>query len=363
MKKIGVLIPQSKTYPTMGKEFLNGLRLNSNEDYSFIVEGIGMGNDVEAICDRIDKLSLQEDVSALIGFVGDHELKLLYNKANSLEVPSIFVRLGAFPNLKMDDNHFAFSLSYGLCESLSAMGRWLVNDGKNQIAVSGSFNDSGYGLSFALEQTIYGVGGEFAGHYVPPINPRENEAEIAASFYEEVSYDAVIQMYNGDFAEENIEYLEQLTQTISEPMVFSAFAINHDQLQRVKTKIENLLVGAPWIPFELRKSATDFDNDYFDKHGKYPTIHSLLGIEAYKALDELIPKREELLRNGAKHETQAGQVFVNTDLIIPMNQKVWKAELDKNEWILKEQSVLTEQNILEPFEGQQSGWHNAYLCY
>ncbi|GAB5416282.1 MAG: hypothetical protein Crog4KO_11340 [Crocinitomicaceae bacterium] len=364
MKKVGVLIPQSKAYPVLGKEFLNGLRLEENDDYTIIVEGIGMGNDTEAICDRLDKLVLQEEISALIGFVGDNNLKLLYEKVNSLEVPTIFVRLGAFPNIEMENNEYCFSLSLDICDGLFNLGSHVVEKGGKEIAVSGSFNDVGYGLVEVLERSIYKAGGQFAGHYIPPNVPRDNEAEMASSFYDEVKFDASIQLYNGVFAEENIQYIEKLEKNIPEPMYFTPFGFDKSQMQRLKKKVENLFMVAPWVPMELRQDPTPLDNVYFAKFDKYPTFHAMLGYEAGQLLKEVLPARKGILENGASYNGQSGETKIGSDLIVRLNQKIWEASEVNGSWTLKENESLTKkENTPVLFEGQQSGWHNAYLCY
>ncbi len=363
MKKIGVLIPQSKTYPTLGKEFLNGIKLSNNEDYSFLVEGIGMGNDADGICDKLDRLVLQEDIAAVVCFVGDHNLNLLYDKVNGLEVPAIFVRFGAFPNIKAENNKYAFTLSYGICDGLASLGTWLVENGKKEIAVSGSFNDVGYGMLTALEKTIYAAGGAFAGHYVPPNEPREDEAEVAASFYRDVDFDAVIHLYNGIFAEENVQYIEQLENSIEEPAYFTPFGFDKAQLQRLKTKVNDLNMVASWIPIELRANPTSFDNDFYAMHDKYPSIQSMLGYECFQLLKNVIPERKKVLEEGLEFESETGRTTVNKDLVVELNHKMWKAVEKSDGWTLQEEFTLKQEKDNLSFEGQQTGWHNAYLCY
>lgn len=363
MKKVGVLIPQSKTYPTLGKDLLNGLKLTNNGDYSFLVEGIGMGSDTEGICDKLDKLVLQEEIEAVVCFVGDHNLALIYEKINGLEVPGIFVRFGAFPNIKIENNKYAFTLSYGMCDGLASLGDWLVNNGKKDIAVSGSFNDVGYGMLTALETTIYAAEGAFAGHYIPPNEPREDEADVAASFYRDVEFDAVIQLYNGVFAEENVQYIEQLDNSVEQPFYFTPFGFNKAQLQRLKTKVDDVNVVASWLSMELRANPTTFDNEYYAKHDKYPTIQSMLGYESCQLLEKVISERKKVLEQGLEFESQTGKSMIDKDLVVRLNHKVWKAVEMSDGWTLQEEFTLEQKKDTLSFEGQQTGWHNAYLCY
>ena len=364
MKKLGLLIPQSKSHQQIGKDFINGLRLKlDSNDWSVVVEGIGFGNDGKGIIDKMDKLSFQEDVDAIVGFVGDHDLGALYAQANVLEIPSVFVRLGAFPDIKTLDNKYAFTLSFGLCEGLDYLGSWLVENNLRKVAVSGSFNDVGYGFVTSLEKSLYSAGGEFAAHYTPPINPRPNESEILRSFYEEVECDAVVQLYNGVFAEENISYLESFGYTIKKPLIFSPFALDSELIPRVAAIGENVLLYGSWFSGSFTGKEDRFEMEYKEKNGKEPSVHAMLGYEAWIVLNECVSRRENLL-DGEEVlcEGPRGTCSMSKDLTWKFQNKIW--ELNKNDNKIFRELISQEINdIASAFEGQEAGWHNAYLCY
>lgn len=365
MRKIGVLLPQSKAYQTLGKEFINGLKLNFNSEDTFIVEGIGMGNDVQLIMDRIDKMSLQDDVSVIVGLVGDNNLHTIYDKVNGLEVPTILVRMGAFPNLTLDNNQFAYTLSFGICDALQSLGGWFVKNGYSQVAMAGSFNDIGYGFSKALESSLYASGGEFAGHHVPPIEPRDNEAQLAEEFYTSTEFDIACELFNGDFAQENAEYISGFGKNIDKPFIFSPFGLTSEQLQLVSGNLEKVLMFASWLPAELRGDTDAFDQEYYQKYDKYPSIASLLGYEAHMLIENALDNRKELLSGeNLSIESPRGILKVDQNLNVTGLQRVWEAETIDETIRLKTLETLAEtKDTSEPFTGQENGWHNAYLCY
>lgn len=362
--KIGILIPQSKAYASIGKDFVNGIRLLNIEGLELLIEGIGFGNDADLIANKMDMLAIQEDVSAIIGLVGDFELTSLYNKANGLELPSVFARIGAFPNIQMDDNEYAFTLSYGLSEGLSQLGEWLVENDYKRVATSGSFNDIGYGFTRALEASLYNAGGEFMGHHSTPLQPREEEAAIAENFYKTIDCDIVCEFYNGDFAREKMEYIESFQETIKQPMMFTPFGLTGDQLPKVAAKAEKIMMFAPWIPVDLKGEEDSFDTLFKEKHDRYPNISHWLGYHSGLILKDLVPKRKELLA-GVELSLEGNQNSVcGKDLVVNFPQAIWKAEKMAEKTVMVKQSSLNaSKNNRVPFEGQESGWHNAYLCY
>ena len=365
MKKIGVLVPQSKTYPTLGKEFINGLKLNDSEEISFLIEGIGLGENVEMICEKMDKLVLQEDVHAIVGLFGDNRLAVAYEKVNSLEIPTVFGRLGAHQDIILENNKYAFTLSYGMCDALAFLGKWLVNNDFRNIGISGSFNDVGYGFVQTFEKSLYEAGGVFSGHYTPPLNPRPDEAEFLKEFYENVKSDAVCQLYNGVFAKENIEYLESVEGGIDTPLFFMPFALDNELLDRAAKVTRDLYALGSWLPVGLTGEPTSFDSNYYNAHGVYPSIVSLVGFLVKQAIEEVVDKKEELLKGGTipmKNDALTGVWDENLRFSAPV--KLWKAQTSESSTYLEVCDSSKDTNELkEPFEGQIKGWHNAYLCY
>jgi hypothetical protein len=360
--KIGLLIPQSKVYATIGKDFVNGIRLLNIEGLELVIEGIGFGNDADLITNKMDKLAIQDDVSAIVGLVGDYGLSTLYNKANGLEIPSIFTRLGAFPNIEMEKNEYAFTLSYGLSEGLSQLGKWFVENDYKKVAISGSFNDIGYGLTSALESSLYKSGGEFAGHHTAPLKPREDEAAIAEDFYKTTDCDIICEYYNGDFAKENVEYIETFQNPIDKPMMFTSVGLTGDQLQSVSGKAGEVMMYAPWIPEDLKGEADSFDSLFSEKHDRYPNINHWLGYQSGQVLKDLVPKRKELLEGTELLLGENG--ICGKDLVVSFPQAIWKAEKKADKSVMIKQSDIdVSKDIQVPFEGQVNGWHNAYLCY
>lgn len=102
MKKIGVLLPQSKAYPKIAKDFMKGLRLALNDSVDLKIEGIGFSNDSKSIINSIEKLINQEGVELLTGLLGHYELDDICNYIENIEETLIFADMGAAipPNLE-----------------------------------------------------------------------------------------------------------------------------------------------------------------------------------------------------------------------------------------------------------------------
>lgn len=337
---------------------MKGLKLALDGfDHSIYLEGIGFGNQVDDVLSKIDKLHYQEDVDIIIGYLGDYKLERIFEKLNSLEIKSVIARLGAYPDLKYPNNQFVHSISYNLCESVQDAVKWGIKNGDKKVAVSGSFYEAGYGFMSALQETLYSEGGEFAEHYFPPHEVRENEKEIAKEFYESSQADVVFQFFNGVYAEENIDSLEAAGK-IENKLVFIPPALNDKILERLSRISSDVKVVATWLPASLTGEESKFDQLYASSYNETPDASSMLGYEAglgalelnNHGVDSLIVPREK--------------PTWNDDLrFVPQNY-VWKLsnETDKPR-LVRMESLSHDQVQVKDFNGQEAGWYNAYLCY
>jgi len=129
---VGVLVPHSKTYPTMGKEYINGLKLgvrSSSNSYSFSVEGIGAGADSKVILDKAQKFAIQDDVHVITGLMGHIGIEELQNYVESMEVVLLYSDLGATLPQTDSSNPWSFCNSFELYNQLCYLEKMLLNGG------------------------------------------------------------------------------------------------------------------------------------------------------------------------------------------------------------------------------------------
>lgn len=360
MKHIGVLLPQSKAYPRIGKQFIDGLRQRfGEEEFKLSIEDVGFGADVNAVISSLDRLVLQNDVDVIVGFFGNLELDVVYDKINALEVPAVMVDFGVHQRVQSEGNKYMFSVSLDLSRSVEVFGKWASEKGLKQVGVSGSFNDIGYGLVAAAQKSIYEHGGEFSGHYTPDLNPRENEADHLKGFYENQNSDVVLNLYNGVYAKENIDYLEASKSESLPPLVFTPFGLDKKGVERIRKVTNEVFVVGSWFPESIitGKEAELVNESPF----------ATLGWEVGSTVLEALPMREEILKEGSTKKINSSRSINGwrKDLSLDVNQFLWKVDNESSEAKVTEVSRF-DNGYLDGFEGGEravSGWHNIYLCY
>ncbi|HBL76288.1 MAG: hypothetical protein A2W90_09660 [Bacteroidetes bacterium GWF2_42_66] len=374
--KIGILTLQSSSYPTIGRDFINGFELGAkNKQIEFFVEGIGFGANINQVIDATQKLINQHRVHLITGLIGHYQTDRLIQQMNSFEVPLLYSDLGANIPARQK-SPWVFCNSFDMFSSAIETGACMVENGHTQVAVSSCYYDAGYGLTQALEKGLYGSGGSFAGHFITPHIPRENEAGLMKQFMESVNPQAIYALYDGIFAREHASFLQQNQLSLQYPVYASHFAIDQEILDNYPVIFDRVKCVTSWMPEESNPANQQFVLDYTDRYGKQPSVFALLGYENGAATCSAL---EKITKNTSPEIRKA---LETTDFNSPrgcfcfhpglnrtiFDQQLWAINW-KNETYNKEKLAYSPKmteiiiNLMQQGDSTTSGgWYNAYLC-
>ncbi|MHC0448004.1 ABC transporter substrate-binding protein [Flavobacterium sp. 3-218] len=371
--KIGVLIPKSKQYPSLDKDFIRGLKLN-NLKVNFFIENIGVGADEKLIIDKIQKLNFQEEVSIIIGFLGHHNMSEVYKYASNNDILLIAADLGATTPYQTSALKGIYINSLGLNESCYHLGQYFTNK-QYQIATSTSFYDSGYGLLHALEYA-FKEKIHFTGHYITPFMPRENEASYMDQIINVQQPNAVFAFYSGLYAEENADFLKENKLTQKYPFYVTPFFINDKILDEYKNNPHELYVVSSWMQNDT--DTTDFTSRYNDTYDENPSIFSILGYENGLTLKNILLntanlKTSSLIEEMHKLDIEGprGNIKFDKDTNRTIfNHYIYQLNLDSsnNTSFKKIETLINNGDFVKAFASLPKpdhigGWDNAYLCH
>jgi len=371
--KIGILLPKSKQYPSLDKDFIRGVKLN-NLNVKFLVESIGIGADEKLIIDKIQRLNFQDDVSIIIGFMGHCNMSEVYNYASNNDILFVVAELGATIPYQSNAYKGIYINSFGLTESCYHLGQYLI-DKKYQIATSTSFYDSGYGLLAALEYA-FKEQNHFTGHYVTPFLPRENEAAHMDHTINTQQPNAVFAFYSGLYAEENADFLKQNKLTQKYPFYVTPFFINDKILDVYKNNPQELYIVSSWMQNDTESG--DFATEYKDVYDENPSFFSILGYENGLILKNILLNADSLKTsflieemNKLDIEGPRGNIRFdkNTNRTI-FNHYIYQLNLDSlnNISFKKIETLINNGDFVKAFASMTKpdhlgGWDNAYLCH
>lgn len=368
-KKIGVLLPQSNAYPTIGKDFLNGLRLGlGNNPPQIVVESIGLGSDIKQMSMAAQKLVFQENVIITTGLVGDHGFSALTDFYTKNDEVLFVATMGAQLPLELPEG--VFQNSFGLATSLQALGAYLPNDAHLKLATSTSYFDAGYGFLSAFEKGINSEQNmEIVGHFITPHTPREDEAELMTSFFKETAANTVVAFHNGIFAKEHASYLQKNGQYKEKTFYCLPFSCEDAIVKEFPEVAEKFNVLSSWYPDLTNKANQTFVSAFVDLYKKSPSIFALLGYENGLAIAAALSEDKPLSEALKELNTEGPRGTINFQKGInstSFNPHIWAVKLAGEE--VKRSVIATipsdhfkEENLIP--NQPVNGWFNAYLCH
>lgn len=374
--KIGILLVHSNVYPTIGRDFVDGLELAlDNAPYEIIVEGIGLGADMDQITASVQKLVNQHRVHVLTGLLGHHLIENLVALVDNLGVPMVYSDLGAKLPIGAKPKPHIFCNSFNMCHSSFLAGKYLAEQGLRKVAYSSCFYEVGYGFTQAFEQGLYGAGGEFTGHFITPHTPRENEADMMEQFMGDAKPDAIYAQYSGIFAQEHATFITQNKVALQYPMFASHFAVEDKVLAQFPGIFDQTCFVTSWQPEDENPANQQFIEAYNEQYDRVPTAFSLLGFENGKALALVIGSVQkqtasELRRafETVRFESPRGEFNFHPDTHrTSMNQALWRIEATKEAYTKQRMAQFDNQHGLtlewiNKDGALPGGWYNAYLC-
>ncbi len=368
MEKIGVLLPQSKAYPTIGKDFVRGLKLALGTEVEMKIEGIGLANDPKDIIDSIQKLTHQEDVALTTGLLGHKGLSEVLDFVEGMDETLIYADLGAVEPESLKGRRGVYCNSFGLYDASHALGKHLVENGMKKIAVSTCYYDAGYGFLEAIENAICNNDqGQLAGHFITPLNPRENEAELMAEFVLECKPDAIFGFHNGVFAKEHAAYLKLNKINKSTPLYTLPFSIDERVLLENPEVFDGTRCVSSWFPELENEENADFIKRYKNEYGNMPSVFALLGFENGLLIEKYFEDKESFAKpfNGPRGVMRFDSETNRTNC----THYLWGLKAKENTYIYNlEQPLELDAYIIPKIEMEDvnsgiGGWHNAYLCH
>jgi branched-chain amino acid transport system substrate-binding protein len=383
LPKIGVLLPQSKQFKTLDRDFIRGLKMPSQE-VTYRIESISLGADERLIIDKMQKLHYQEEVSIIIGFFGHHNLSDVFEYASNHDILLIASDLGATLPYQLPILKGVYCNSYGLHESSYLLGIFLRQMQYKNIMSSSSYYDAGYGFLDAVMHAFEENENPFSGHYITPFLPRENETQLMQEHIDSYKPEAICAFHSGLYTQEHTQFLNENRLLQKYPYYLSAFCFD-SELENVANK-DHLFVVSSWLGNECCSTTTsdvaanfDFITNYRTSYTELPTAFSLLGYESGLIIKSLLENTSEITSTPLLIETMNSLQFVGprgTIRFDPQTQRtifdhyIYTTSTDEagSYCMVKTETLVNNGNFIKkiintPTPIKAGGWQNAYLCH
>lgn len=382
MYTIGILLPGSTLYPSIGMDFLQGIKscllFNHFTEVDYQVSMISFGLKDDEIYAAAEKYLVVSNADVVIAFAGDyHAAKLapLFAAAGKL---LIITNGGAnYPeSFSTPVSHTIFhSLNDSLCCFLT--GKYAARQEGGQGAIMAtSFFDGGYKHVHAMNNAFVLSGGAINHNFVSHYKKEEFNTDTLTSFINaNPDIRKMLAVFSGDMARFFYQNMLDLQKEINlqwyaSPMMFDS---TPGDFTEPKPAVPNMCGYSNWLPILDNESNHAFMQYYETENSKEANLFSMQGWECGLLLIEYLLQRKDAASTEAaieilksrKINSPRGTIGLNTHRHIL--GPAYLVEASGNwQMTVKETLVNTstawEEMLAQIPQEEFSAWRNTYLC-
>lgn len=376
---IGVLLPRSTDYPTMGFDLLDGLRIKLNcegiSDIRFVPENIGFGEDKKEVYAKAEKLLLQDEADIIVAYLSPVNAALLHPLLEAAGKQLIVLDAGMnFPSEAPGANVVHISLQ-GLHASYFSGKK--AGENNNKVIMATSFYDGGYRGPWAYNRGVQDAGGTIVGNYVA--HYKESEFTIAP-FLEAVNRNidsSVAACFSTYLSSLFINSLHGQNRTLQQLDFHCSSYMFEEQIASSYTlPAGRFYAYTPWVSTLDNPNNIIFTEEILERKDKKANIFHLLGWEAGIVAAYLLqqPQRSKVslkeLLAGWSYESPRGKVTLHPETHFSF-APLYYAEMSQtpgegvNVSILDKLEIDAAEHLRmmnDQPTGVTSGWFNHYLC-
>jgi hypothetical protein len=381
MPAIGILLPGSTLYPSIGIDFLQGVKscFKSKGASDLVLHNVPVGygvNEAEVVL-QTEKLLLTHDVDVVLAYV-DHRLA---QKLSPLVAAAgkllVITNAGAhYPPTETTYNNTLFhSLNHSLYSFMTGRLCGSFADTKKAIAAT-SYYDGGYQHCHAMTTAYATAGGEIQYNFVSHFKKQEFNLQALATFiHSNPAVNALLCLYSGDMARcfyEQIAPLQQQynLQLYGSPMLFDStpgdFTETNPYVQQIKGY-------TGWFPSLANEHNSHFTTFFQKEQNKAANLFSLQGWETALLILACLQQQAtgatvtEAIEHIKKESVQSPRGLLRITDSHAVTGPAYRVTATGNlaiqvEEVIEDCIPIWNEMISHIPETTFTTWHNTYLC-
>lgn len=283
LRRIGLLLPRSTDYPSIGYDILDGLRLGlksaGQEDVQFFFDNIGFGENASDNYARAEKICLAHDPDVLIVYAGSVNAEYLYPLAEALSKPILFVDAGMqFPTVP--PSPWCYHISLQGIHACYHMGQH-AGRGNKRVLMATSFYDGGYRGTMYTHHGVSETGGSLCGNFVSGYKVADFTIEPYLNLLQEQQPQAIAANFSTYLSELFFKALhENKDHAVAAPFFCSPFMAEEQILGKCPFPGGEFTAIVSWASSLDNEAQREFKATIEKEKGKPANVFHLLGWEA-----------------------------------------------------------------------------------
>jgi branched-chain amino acid transport system substrate-binding protein len=382
MQTIGILLPRSTYYESIGFDLFQGLKLGLTEiphsDIRIVTENIGFGAEKQQCYRSAEKLLLEENASIVIAYIGQRGAQLL--RPLFLAMNRILIVLDAGANLPHEADFCPNIIYHSFHNSL---GTWLsskmaLRDGFSDAGMVTGYYDGGYLHTVALTEGFVRDKGKIQFNVATGFKPDTFSMSELIQHRDKYPESALLSLFSGDFVQWYFDELIRQYGVSNIPVYLSPFGLEEQMIEHAHFPGPNVKGVAAWS-----KHLDSQENQYFlklveEKLNKVPSLFLLMGWESAFLVDCILSLQATF---GVK--AVSPELLQSISFKSPRGQVKMLPEINTTYAPMYEVSVVSSENntcslqidatiedTLEPLKelttvqlnNAETAWYNSYVC-
>jgi branched-chain amino acid transport system substrate-binding protein len=383
MHKIGILLPGSTLYPSIGMDFMQGIKscltFNNFNEIDYQVNMVSYGLKDDEIYAAAEKMLVLNNADVVVAFIGDyHAAKLSPLFAASGKLLIISNGGANYPEAFITPvtNTIFHSLNDCLCCFLT--GKYAARqEGGHGAIMATSFFDGGYRHLHAITNGFMISGGGIKHNFVSHYKKEEFNTDTLTVFIKDnPDTRKMLAVFSGDMA--RLFYADMMEvqkesnlQWYVSPMMFDS---TPGDFAEPKPAVPDMCGYTNWLPELENETNHAFLQYYKTENGKDANLFSMQGWESGLIIMQYLQQRKNAASTEAAIELLKSQKINSPRGTISLNEQrhtlgpAYLVQSTGNLQITVEEtqedtSAAWEEMLAQiPQDEPYSAWRNTYLC-
>jgi len=382
MYKIGVLLPRSTFYGSIGFDIAEGIKAGfkhlQREDIEIVIENIGFGSEKQLCYQAAENLLLKADVQIVVAYLGQRMAQLLrplFMSANRL-----LVVLDAGANMPQEwpvsNNIIYHSLHDSLCCWMSS--KLAIRDGHKKGGMVTCYYDGGYLHTFGISQSFVNDGGEITFNHATGYTKDAFSMAELDSHLEKNPDSCLLSIFSANYTQWFFEKLNDSVKDKNPKIYASSFMMEENMLSQLNFPDLDVKGVVSWSK-ELQNEQNKYFLESMENIGREANLFSLIAWESTSLIIEcvkLLDENSKKVASAVQHlktfsfESPRGKITFDTKSMHSLSP-LYEAALIEDETGMSKLKIVQELKEVEKefgimqqieLNGVISGWYNSYTC-
>jgi branched-chain amino acid transport system substrate-binding protein len=289
--KVGVLVPYSGVYASLGQEIEDGFTLALDRFNDTGAKVTLVREDTEAKppvgLAKTRKLLLQDRADVLVGVVSSGVLGAIRDLVHGSKAPLIVANAGADEATGAKCSPYITRLSFSNAQVNRPMGQWLHEQGVRKVYTIGADYAAGREMIGAFAEAFRAAGGEIVGQDFTPFQKTQDFGPYLTAA-KASGADAVYAFYAGGEAVSFVKQYDSFGLSGTLPLYGSGFLTSVLYVDAQGRAADGVVTALHYVPTIDNAENRAFVAAFRAKTGRLPSEYAVHGYDAGRALVEAI---------------------------------------------------------------------------